>query len=80
VIFYVQLKTGLLGGSKSLDQVGAEAIASILHDRMTEMVIRDPQEAIGLFQTLEAPPLAFIDISAGLGALVKANVELGLAM
>ena len=80
VIFYVQLKSGLLGGSKSLDQAGAEAIAAVLHDRMTEMVIRDPQEAAGLFQTLEAPPLAFIDISKCIDALVKANVELGLAM
>ena len=81
VTYYVQRKAGLLGGSKKLDPDSAAAIIALLHDRMTETVLREPQEAKGLFTELQAPPLASIDIKAGgKAALALANVELGLAM
>ena len=81
VVYYVQLKSGLLGGIKALDTDRALAVAALLHDRMTETVLRDPQQAAGLFRELQAPPLAAIDIiKGGKQALASANVELGLAM
>ena len=81
VVYYVQLKSGLLGGVKALDPDRALAVAAMLHDRMTETVLRDPQQAAGLFRELQAPPLAAIDIiKGGKQALASANVELGLAM
>jgi phosphoribosylformylglycinamidine synthase len=81
VVYYVQLKSGLLGGVKALDPDRALAVAALLHDRMTETVLRDPQQAAGLFRELQAPPLAAIDIiKGGKQALASANVELGLAM
>lgn len=81
VTYYVQRKAGLLGGVKKLDIDSAAAVTALLHDRMTEIVLRDPQEAAGLFRELQAQPMAAIDIKAGgKAALALANVELGLAM
>jgi phosphoribosylformylglycinamidine synthase len=81
VIYYVQLKSGLLGKAKSLDATKAAEVATLLHDRMTETVIRDPQQAAGLFTELEAQPLAYIDVlKGGRAALVEANTTLGLAL
>ncbi len=81
VTYYVQRKASLLGGVKKLDPDSAAAVSAILHDRMTELVLRDPQDAAGLFTELQAQPLAAIDIKAGgKAALTLANVELGLAM
>src|SRR5471032_389970 len=48
---------------------------------MTESVLRHPDEAAGLFRTLDARPLERIDVlGAGKAALEKANTDLGLAM
>ncbi len=80
VAYYLQLKSGLLGGAKSLDRDQLAAVASLLHDRMTEIVIRDAQEAAGLFSELQAQPMAAIKIDSGIDALIRANAELGLAM
>ncbi|WP_220807699.1 phosphoribosylformylglycinamidine synthase [Noviherbaspirillum aridicola] len=81
VSYRVQLKTGLLGGAKKLTDESAAAIAALLHDRMTETVLRDPQQASGLFRELQAQPLAFVDVLAGgRSALERANAELGLAL
>ena len=80
VTYYLQVKSGLLGGAKTIDRDHIVAIADLLHDRMTEMVIRDPQEAADLFRELKPQPLASINIASGMEALTRANVELGLAM
>jgi phosphoribosylformylglycinamidine synthase len=81
VSYRVQLKSGLLGGAKKLSESSSQAVAALLHDRMTEMVLRSAADAAGLFRELEAKPLAFIDVMAGgKNALVKANSELGLAL
>ena len=81
VIYTVVLKSGLLGKKASLSMEHAQAIAALLHDRMTETVIRTPEEAAGLFEALPAQPLAWIDVkTGGRQALAAANVELGLAL
>jgi phosphoribosylformylglycinamidine synthase len=79
VVYYVQLKSGLLGSAKKL--ADSDAVAALLHDRMTENVLRNPEDAAGLFRELEAKPLAFVDVlGGGKAALQQANTDLGLAM
>lgn len=81
VAYYVQLKTGLLGGSKSLSEQKWQQVAARLHDRMIETVLSDAQQAERLFVELEAKPLEHVDvIGGGRAALVAANSDLGLAM
>src|SRR5450830_1576892 len=81
VAYHVQVKTGLLGGAKKLSDASLGAVAALLCNRMTEMVLRTPQEAAGLFSELQAKPLEFVDLLAGgKAALENANTELGLAL
>jgi phosphoribosylformylglycinamidine synthase len=81
VSYRVQLKSGLLGGTKKLSESAVQEVAALLHDRMTESVLRDAADAAGLFRELEAKPLAFIDVlGGGKQALTNANSELGLAL
>ena len=54
---------------------------ALLHDRMMESVFNDFEEASKLFASSEPGELTAIDIeNGGKQALVKANVELGLAL
>ena len=79
IAYYLQTNSGLLGGAKSLKDI--YAVADLLHDRMTETVLRNADEAKALFQELEAKPLEFIDLlGGGRAALEQANTELGLAL
>ncbi len=81
VEYTVTLKSGLLGGKKSLSDDARAAVAAALHDRMTESVIASRDDARHLFDELPAKPLATVDVLAqGRGALERANVELGLAL
>jgi phosphoribosylformylglycinamidine synthase len=85
VAYRINLKGGFLGtglgAAKKLDAEQAQAVAALLHDRMTESVLRHPEQAAGLFSSLEAKPLESIDVmGAGRMALEKANTDLGLAM
>ena len=85
VAYRVSLKGGILGtglgAARKLDSEQAQAVAALLHDRMTESVLRHPDQAAGLFTSLEAKPLETIDVvGAGRTALEKANTDLGLAM
>ncbi|MEB0164836.1 phosphoribosylformylglycinamidine synthase, partial [Glaciimonas sp. CA11.2] len=81
IAYQVHLKSGLLGGVKKLSEASILAIADVLHDRMTETVLRSPEAASDLFRELEAAPLASIDILAGgKAALETANSTLGLAL
>ncbi|TFW28938.1 phosphoribosylformylglycinamidine synthase [Massilia horti] len=85
VAYKVVLKSGILGSSlgapKRLQDAEVEAVAALLHDRMTETVLRNADDAAALFTELEGKPLESIDVlGAGRGALVRANTELGLAM
>jgi phosphoribosylformylglycinamidine synthase len=81
IVYVVHVKSGLLGGARHLSEESTVAVQALLHDRMTEMVLRSADEAAGLFGELEAKPLAFIDLlQGGKAALVNANTELGLAL
>ncbi len=81
VIYTVALKSGLLGKSPVMNAEQISLVVSLLHDRMTETVIRAPEEAAALFDELPAQPLAYIDVkTGGRQALLNANVELGLAL
>jgi phosphoribosylformylglycinamidine synthase len=85
IAYAVYLKTGILGtgigAPKKLSPEESLAVAGLLHDRMTESVLRSADDASNLFRELEAKPLESIDvIGAGKQALEKANTDLGLAM
>ncbi|QYF93165.1 phosphoribosylformylglycinamidine synthase [Massilia sp. PAMC28688] len=85
VAYTVVLKSGLLGTSlgaaRHLSESETDAVAALLHDRMTESVLRSADDAVHLFRELEAKPFESIDvIGAGRHALEKANTDLGLAM
>ena len=85
IAYTVYLKTGILGSSigaaRKLSDEESAAVAALLHDRMTESVLRNADDAANLFSELEARPLESVDvIGAGKAALEKANVDLGLAM
>ncbi|MGC5582749.1 phosphoribosylformylglycinamidine synthase [Ornithinimicrobium sp. W1665] len=58
-----------------------DACAAVLHDRMTETVLRTRQEAAALFAERQAPPMEHVDV---LGrrreALVEADRRFGLAL
>ncbi|MEX5615889.1 phosphoribosylformylglycinamidine synthase, partial [Pseudomonas syringae] len=59
----------------------AQAIADSLHDRMTQLVLGDLEQAANLFSHAQPKPLTAVDIlGGGRAALEKANVELGLAL
>ena len=83
--YTVVLKGGILGtgigAPKKLGEQELGAVAALLHDRMTETVLRSADDAQRLFGELEGRPLETVDvIGQGREALVRANTELGLAM
>jgi phosphoribosylformylglycinamidine synthase len=85
VAYTVVLKAGILGSSigapKKLSDEEIVAVSALLHDRMTETVLRSADDASQLFRELEGRSLESIDVlGAGRDALVRANTELGLAM
>jgi phosphoribosylformylglycinamidine synthase len=81
VSYHVRLKSGLLGGAKRLTPALAQQVAARLHDRMTEAVLGNVNDAAGLFRQLDVKPLVFINLMEnGREALMQANSELGLAL
>ena len=81
IAYRVQLKTGILGGARKQGDAAVAATVALLHDRMTETVLRHADEAASLFGTLAARPLASINLLAdGRAALAHANSTLGLAL
>jgi len=85
VAYKVVLKSGILGSSigapKKLGQDELQAVAALLHDRMTESVLRSADDAVRLFDELEGKSLETVDVlGQGRAALMHANTELGLAM
>ncbi len=57
------------------------AIKAVIHDRMTEVVFNDLNDAAKLYHTAQPAPLNSIDIlTGGKAALNIANSELGLAL
>ncbi len=80
VEYRVQCSSGWLR-SASFSEDQWQAIAAILHDRMTENVLRERSQAEALFTELQAAPMAQVDvIGGGRDALVSANRDWGLAL
>jgi phosphoribosylformylglycinamidine synthase len=78
--YHVTLKSGLMG-KPSVTPGQLQAIAGLLHDRMTESVLFDRAQAHGLFTALTATPLTEIDLlRGGRNALTHANSRFGLAL
>lgn len=64
-----------------LSEADAQTVAARLHDRMTQLVLNELEEASALFSHAQPKPLTVVDILAGgRAALEKANLELGLAL
>jgi phosphoribosylformylglycinamidine synthase len=79
--FQLSLKSGLLGGVKPLLPDELQAVAGLLHDRMTESVLLQREAAAQLFDEQPGKPMASVDVLAGGRAtLVAANTEFGLAL
>ena len=79
--FRVTLKTGLLGGAKALTAEELQAAAAVLHDRMTESVLLQREDAVHLFDERAGRPMEHVDVlSLGRSALVSANKDFGLAL
>lgn len=67
--------------SVALSDAERAQLAKLLHDRMTEMVLSDMQDAVVLFSEAEPAPLRHLDISGdAVAALQTANVDWGLAL
>jgi len=79
--YRLTVKGGFFGGAKPLADEERAAVAAVLHDRMTESVAFERGAAAHLFDAQAAEPLAHVDVLGhGREALVKANVEFGLAL
>ncbi|MGA9660763.1 MAG: phosphoribosylformylglycinamidine synthase, partial [Pseudomonas alloputida] len=65
----------------TLSDADAELIAAELHDRMTQRVLGQLEQAADLFSHAQPKPMTSVDIlSGGRDALAKANIDLGLAL
>jgi len=68
-------------GGATLPREDREALAVLVHDRMTEAVLAGPDDARALFAQVDPRPLATIALTTqGREALVRANRDLGLAL
>ena len=66
---------------KELTQAQIDIVMAVIHDRMTEAVVDNADQAQALYQTLADRPLLRIPVlTEGRAALDKANQELGLAL
>ncbi|NMP17699.1 phosphoribosylformylglycinamidine synthase [Thalassotalea sp. Y01] len=72
--FYVQ-------SSAELSEQQSAQLAALIHDRMMETIFTDTNDVDVLFATAEPGELKSVDVLAGgRDALVKANLDLGLAL
>ena len=75
-----RLERGVLFTLKGISEV-SDAVKQVLHDRMTESVFNQIEDAAALFSETAPKPLNAIDIlGQGKDALVKANSEFGFAL
>ncbi|WP_439608668.1 phosphoribosylformylglycinamidine synthase [Hydrogenophaga sp.] len=80
VEYRVGLKSGLLGKA-TLSTGQLQAVADLLHDRMTENVSLDRTQAQALFTELHPAPMEQVDVlGGGRSALERANADWGLAL
>ena len=74
IAYYLQCERPLSDGDWA-------AIGAVLHDRMTEAVLRHASEAEALFKHARPKPLATVPLlTEGVAALERANAALGLAL
>ncbi|RUO58825.1 phosphoribosylformylglycinamidine synthase [Pseudidiomarina marina] len=67
--------------SGDLTEAQLQQAAALIHDRMTEMVLRDLDDAKVLFHEAEPAEVKSIDIlQGGREALQRANIDMGLAL
>ncbi len=83
--YHLSLKAPLLdkalGKAATLEGEKLAAVADLLHDRMTESVLAQVEQAAGLFAELPPQPMAQVDVQGGgRAALVEANKTFGLAL
>jgi phosphoribosylformylglycinamidine synthase len=79
--FRLALQSGLFRPAKPWTESERQALAALLHDRMTESVAFERAAAARLFDPLPAPPLTHVDLlGGGRLALQQANGEFGLAL
>nr|WP_315495137.1 phosphoribosylformylglycinamidine synthase [uncultured Rhodoferax sp.] len=80
VEYRLTLKNGLLSKT-ALTPEQLQAVAALLHDRMTESAMLDRAHAQELFNALQPAPMDHVDVlGGGKDALVKANTQFGLAL
>ena len=80
VEYQIGLKRKLVGRNQ-LSKDEFDAIAGLLHDRMTESVLPTLEAARALFEPQAAEPLAHVDVlGGGRAALQQANTDWGLAL
>jgi phosphoribosylformylglycinamidine synthase len=80
VEYRLTLKNPLLGKS-SLTAEQLQAVAALLHDRMTESAMLDRAQANDLFHALEPAAMDHVDVlGGGKAALLIANSTFGLAL
>lgn len=76
IAYFVQTKNG-----EKLTVDERKALLPLIHDRMTETVIANLDDAAKLYHTDTPKPLSTVDIlQGGKAALVQANSEMGLAL
>ncbi|MFN4342029.1 MAG: phosphoribosylformylglycinamidine synthase [Azonexus sp.] len=76
IAFHVVVRNG-----RALTADEQKTVAGLLHDRMTESVLKAFADAGELFRHFEPKPLSTVDVLAGgKAALVEANGALGLAL
>lgn len=67
--------------SGELSEADSAAVAALLHDRMTQLVLGALEDASALFSHAEPKPLTAVDVlGGGRAALEQANQDLGLAL
>ncbi len=67
--------------SQPLSVEDRSKLLPLVHDRMTESVLHDLDEAEALFRHIEPRPLARVDlVGGGRAALMRANTDMGLAL
>lgn len=76
IAYYVTTKDG-----QALNATQKAAFVAAIHDRMTETVVRQLQDAEKLYHHADPKPLCTIDVlNGGRNALEAANNEMGLAL
>ena len=67
--------------SGELSEADSAAVAALLHDRMTQLVLSNLEDAAALFSHAQPKPLTAVDVlGGGRAALEQANQDLGLAL